>query len=327
MMPLAERRAQALSLTPTSSQTCSAPRNFVAFSALAIAEVGWCPFGLPHPSPFLEDAADLLGLLGPLDTDTAQRCGAEPVWLNELVAARRAITVTVGGRRCWAAIEDAGRLRDALGVVLPPGIPDAHLVAGDAPLEGMVHRFARTHGPFRLPDVVEHFGLPVAVVESALNDLLAQRSLLAGEFRPGGHGREFCDPEVLRRIRRRSVARLREEIEPVGLAQYAAFLPRWHGVLESGIHESNERELLARDVTAPPEDTASRGTPEVSIVDAVDRLSGLVLPASSTLGIIRSRVPGDTADLDAVVTTGDLTVWSMVKWAAEMLASPGRRHR
>ena len=313
--PLAERRAQALSIdTELLADLLGTSELRSLLDAEAIAEVeDEVSFQAPHTrARSLEDAADLLRLLGPLDTGTAQRCGVESVWLDELVAARRAITVTVGGRRCWAAIEDAGRLRDALGVVLPPGIPDAHLVAGDAPLEGMVHRFARTHGPFRLPDVVEHFGLPVAVVESALNDLLAQRSLLAGEFRPGGHGREFCDPEVLRRIRRRSVARLREEIEPVGLAQYAAFLPRWHGVLESGIHESNERELLARDVTAPPEDTASRGTPEMSIVDAVDRLSGLVLPASSTLGIIRSRVPKATlTDLDALLTTGDLTVWSM----------------
>ena len=279
-------------------------------------------FQAPHTrARTLEDAADLLRLLGPLDMDTAQRCGVDSVWLDELVAARRAIMVTVGGRRCWAAIEDAGRLRDALGVVLPPGIPDAHLVVGDGPLVGMVHRFARTHGPFRLPDVVEHFGLPVAVVESALNDLLAQRSLLAGEFRPGGHGREFCDPEVLRRIRRRSVARLREEIEPVGLAQYAAFLPRWHGVLESGIHESNAREPVTHDVTAPQEDTASRGTPEVSIVTlSIAQRTRTSCP--STLGIIRSRVPKATlTDLDALLTTGDLTVWSMGEMEAEMLAS------
>ena len=313
--PLAERRAQALSIdTELLADLLGTSELRSLLDAEAIAEVeDEVSFQAPHTrARSLEDAADLLRLLGPLDIDTAQRCGVETMWLDELISARRAITVTVGGRRCWAAIEDAGRLRDALGVVLPPGIPDAHLSAVEEPLVGMVHRFARTHGPFRLPDVVEYFDLPSAVLESALNDLLAQRRLLAGEFRPGGHGRELCDPEVLRRIRRRSVARLREEIEPVGLSQYAAFLPRWHGVVESGIHESSTRESVTYDSTAPQEDTAPSGAPEVSIVDAVDRLSGLVLPASSTLGLIRSRVPKATlTDLDGLLTTGNLTVWSM----------------
>ena len=47
---------------------------------------------------------------------------------------------------------------------------------------------------------------------------------------PGGTEREWCDPDVLRRLRRASLAALRREVEPVEQATLGRFLPSWHGI-------------------------------------------------------------------------------------------------
>src|SRR5699024_3091260 len=166
---------------------------------------------------------DLLRLLGPLTTDeVAVRVVADsdeaqgpegtavrtaPVemvrgWLEQLATARRAVRVPVGGRNCWAAIEDVGRLRDGLGVPPPPGTPDAFRTETADPLGDLVGRYARTHGPFEAAAVAARLGLGIAVVHDVLRRLAADDRVVEGEFTPGTTGVQWCDTRVLRRLRR-----------------------------------------------------------------------------------------------------------------------------
>ena len=135
--------------------------------------------------------------------------------LETLAATRRVVEVRIAGVERWAAVEDVGRLRDGLGVAVPPGTPDAFTDPVDDPLADLVARYARTHGPFTTDDVAARLGLGAAVVRQTLQRLAAQGRVLDGEFRPGASGLEWCDAEVLRSLRRRSLARLRKEVEPV----------------------------------------------------------------------------------------------------------------
>jgi ATP-dependent Lhr-like helicase len=150
--------------------------------------------------------------------------------LDALTSARRALKVGIAGEERWAVIEDAGRLRDALGVPLAPGIPEAFTESVKDPLGDLVSRYARTHGPFTTADVAARFGFGAAVALGALRRLADARRIVEGEFRPHGSGSEWCDAEVLRRLRRRSLAALRHEVEPVDQATLGRFLPAWQHV-------------------------------------------------------------------------------------------------
>jgi ATP-dependent Lhr-like helicase len=174
---------------------------------------------------------DVLRRVGELTTEEAGlrvTPGSDhAAWLEQLRDERRAIALRVGGERRWAAAEDAGLFRDALGVVPPSGLPEAFL--GDVPdaMERLVRRFARTRGPFETDALRARYGVDFTPVLQAL-----ERSghLVRGELRPGGTQREWCDPEVLRRLRRASLAALRKEIEPADQRALARFLPNWQGV-------------------------------------------------------------------------------------------------
>jgi ATP-dependent Lhr-like helicase len=183
----------------------------------------------------LEGVADLLRGLGPLGVDDVAarlhpESGSAAAHLEALVAAKRAMRVNVGGQERWAAIEDASRLRDALGVPLPIGVPAAFTDSVADPLGDLVSRYARTHGPFTTADVALNLGLGSAVALVALRRLADARRIVEGEFRPNRTGSEWCDAEVLRRLRRRSLAALRHEVEPVDRATAARFLPAWQHV-------------------------------------------------------------------------------------------------
>ena len=251
--PLAERRAQALSLDSALLAELLGQeglRELLDPAVIAEAERD-----LQHLSPSrrcrdLEDVADLLRTAGPLTAEeVAQRCadpGAARDWLGELSAARRTIGVRIAGQPMWAAIEDAGRLRDALGVPLPVGVPEAFTEPVADPLGDLVARYARTHGPFTADAVAARYGLGVAVVTLALRRLAAGGRVVEGEFLPTGQAgsaqaaadrqltaprpTEWCDAEVLRLLRRRCLARLRKEAEPVPPEVLARFLPAWHGI-------------------------------------------------------------------------------------------------
>src|SRR5262249_2443366 len=181
-----------------------------------------------------EAAAALLRAWGDLTEAEAAQRGVTSEWLAELSAARRAITVRIAGEQRWIAIEDAGRVRDALGVALPVGVPEAFTEPVADPLGDLVGRYARTHGPFHAADCARRLGLGPAVVADVLARLSATGRVVAGEFRPGCAGAEWCDAEVLRRLRRRSLARLRREVEPVPTEALARFLPAWQGGGGSG---------------------------------------------------------------------------------------------
>nr|WP_240665994.1 ATP-dependent helicase [Agromyces sp. LHK192] len=237
-----------------------------------------------------EGVADLLRLLGPLtddelgarvapDTDASAAAG-------ELVAARRAVRVTFAGREHFAAVEDAGRLRDALGVPVPPGVAVAFAEQVGDPLGDLVSRFARTHGPFRAEDVADRFGIGVAVAKAALRRLADERRVVEGEFRPHGTGAEWCDAEVLRRLRRRSLAALRHEVEPVPQRALARFLPEWQHV---------GRPLRGID----------------GVLAVVEQLEGARLPASAWESLVLSSRVSDFSPtmLDELTATGEV-VWA-----------------
>ncbi|MFD7068127.1 DEAD/DEAH box helicase [Streptomyces sp. NPDC059913] len=234
-----------------------------------------------------EGVADLLRVLGPLtDQELAER-GALPSWAPELATARRAIRVRIAGADHWAAIEDAGRLRDALGTALPVGVPEAFTEPVKDPLGDLLSRYARTHGPFTSAGAAARFGLGTAVTDGALQRLAGTGRVVQGEFHPAGIGQEWCDADVLRRLRRRSLAALRHELEPVPPAALAGFLPQWQHL---GGNSLRGIDGLAR---------------------AVEQLQGAAVPASALEKLV---LPGRVRDytpalLDELTTTGEV-VWA-----------------
>jgi ATP-dependent Lhr-like helicase len=232
--PLAERRAQALTLDRellADLLRTEELRELLDPGAVAAVEAELQALDGRFRARTVDDAHDLLRRLGDLTADElVARCepGLAPV--GELVAARRAAVVRVAGEERLIAAEDAGRYRDALGVQPPPGIPEAFLRPVPAALTELLVRWARTHGPFLAHEPAARFGLPVGSVEAALAELAAAGELVLGAFRPGGTEREWCHPEVLAALRRRSLAALRREVEPVDAAVLGRFLPAWQGV-------------------------------------------------------------------------------------------------
>jgi len=304
--PLAERRAQALALDPALLAELLGTDGLRELLDPAVVEE--TERDLQHLSPNrrcrdAEAVADLLRTSGPLTAaEVAERCtepGAAGGWLAGLSVARRVIEVRVAGQPMWAAIEDAGRLRDALGVALPVGIPEAFTEPLPDPLGDLVARYARTHGPFPAAAVASRYGLGVAVVGTALRRLASEggrgggRGVADGEFLPGRRGTEWCDSEVLRLLRRRCLARLRKEAEPVEPVALGRFLPTWHGIRPAGASPGGRR--------------ADAGV----VLEAVERLAGAPVPASAleTL-VLPGRVPGySPAMLDELTAAGEV-VWA-----------------
>ncbi|UFR01897.1 ATP-dependent helicase [Streptomyces sp. Go40/10] len=236
----------------------------------------------------VEGVADVLRLLGPLTDAELVARGADPQWARELAGARRAIKVRIAGIDHWAAVEDAGRLRDALGTALPVGVPEAFTEPVKDPLGDLLARYARTHGPFTSATAAARFGLGVAVTEGALQRLAAAGRVVQGEFHPAGIGQEWCDAAVLRRLRRRSLAALRHELEPVPPAALAQFLPQWQ-------HIGRGHGLRGVD----------------GLVRAVEQLQGASVPASALEKLVLpSRVANYTpAILDELTAAGEV-VWA-----------------
>ena len=202
---------------------------------------------------------DVLRALGDLTAEEAQERCHEAVsaqrMLRDLERDRRAIRMRIGGEERWTASEDAGLFRDALGAVPPGGLPEVFLEEVEEPLARLVRRYARTHAPFTTKDVSERYGIDLGPV---LRELEASGGLIRGELRPGGSEREWCDPDVLRRLRRASLATLRKEVEPAEQRALARFLPAWQGVDLSppgGAGVDRLRELLVplQGVTLAPE--------------------------------------------------------------------------
>ncbi|GAA1144695.1 DNA glycosylase AlkZ-like family protein [Nesterenkonia lutea] len=308
--PLAERRAAALSVDPALLGELLGRVELREFLDAAIIAESEAYAQRLVPSRHLrgqEGVADLLRLLGPL---TAEQLAArleegEPAkdHAEALVSSQRAFRVmwrSAAGQdhveERYAAIEDASRLRDGLGTPIPVGIPHAFLDPVDDPLGDLVGRYARTHGPFLVEEAGSELGLSRAVVADTLTRLVREHRVVEGLFRPDrelpAEARadtvEYCDAEMLRRIRRRSLAALRAQVEPVPTAAYGQFLLEWQGI-----------------TAARGKGSSSAGTSAVA--ESLAQLSGAAAPASAWESfILPARIPDYRPSmLDELLTGGE----------------------
>jgi ATP-dependent Lhr-like helicase len=293
--PLAERRAQALAIDPEKLRELLGTTDLrELLDAGALEEIEAQLQGLPsaeRPRPPVKSADglhDLLLRLGDLsEAEIAARCedgAAQAAALTAaLLQARRIARVAIAGEPRYLALEDAARYRDALGTPLPRGLPDSLLAPVTEPLLGLCRRYARTHGPFVAHELAARFALPPPLVEPILRRLCEEGRLLEGEFRPQGLHREFCDPEILQKIRRRSLAKLRREVEPAPARALGRLYTHWQGVLRP------RRGLDA-------------------LLDAIQSLQGAPLVASTLeTELLPARISGyNSADLDTLLAAGEV---------------------
>lgn len=293
-VPLAERRAAALSLdTSLLAELLGRAelRELLDEQVIIETEQSLQRLATDRRARGIEGVVDLARVLGPLSTDEiAARLDdttmSEPLLdaLQRMRSELRMFETTIAGDRRWAVIEDAARLRDALGVPLPIGVPEAFLAPAPDPVADLVARYARTHGPFAPDEAATRLGLGVAVVVDALRRLTTARRVTEGEFRPGGSASEWCDTEVLRRLRSRSLAALRHDVEPVEPTTLARFLPVW---------QHADRSLRGVD----------------GVLQVVDQLAGCSIPASVWERFV---LPARVADyqpamLDELTNSGEVT--------------------
>jgi ATP-dependent helicase Lhr and Lhr-like helicase len=288
--PLAERRAQALSIDQAQLRELLGEaelRELLDADALAEIERQLQNLDPDHHARSIDAVHDLLLRLGDLTAEAIAARSRIPAAdaLAGLLRTRRAIVVNIAGESRAIPVEYAGRYRDALGVPLPVGLPESLLSASPNAAQDLARRYARTHGPFTSSDFAGRYGLGRGTAETILKDLSASGRLLEGEFRPGGSGREWCDPDVLQSVRRRSLARLRKQVEPVDPAVFVRLLTSWQGVV---------RPRAGLD----------------ALLDAIENLQGAPLPASIFESeILAARVQGyNPADLDALTAAGEV-VW------------------
>jgi ATP-dependent helicase Lhr and Lhr-like helicase len=289
--PLAERRAQALSIDQDQLRELMGDadlRELLDINAIEETEEQLQCLADTYRARNMDGVHDLLLRLGDLTrAELRLRCVTEDVAdsVAKLMRARRMLEVQIAGEKRLIAVEDAARYRDALGVPLPPGLPSAFLQEmPHAPVD-LLRRYARTHGPFTTHEAAERFDLPPETVEAVLQRLVQSGKVVEGGFRPGGIHREWCDDEVLRAIRRRSLARLRKEVEPVEQRTLARLFTRWQGVVQP------RRGLDA-------------------LLDVIENLQGAPLPASILeTEILPARMVGyKSADLDTLIAAGEV-VW------------------
>ncbi|HVK20690.1 MAG TPA: ATP-dependent helicase, partial [Actinokineospora sp.] len=294
-VPLAERRAAALSLDSALLAELlgsEAIRELLDPDVLAEVERSLQRLDPSRHARHAEDTADLLRFLGDLSVAEAAERGVAPEWLTELESARRALRVRIAGDERYIAIEDAGRVRDALGTALPVGVPEAFTEPVADPLGDLLSRYARTHGPFAASEAATRFGLGTSVVTGVLERLAGSGRLVRGELRPitgpePPAAVEYCDADVLRRLRRSSLARLRAEVEPVEPAALGRFLPTWHGI------GRKTRSIATAD----------------DVLSIVEQLAGAPIPASALESLVLpSRLPGySPALLDELTAAGEVT--------------------
>ena len=272
--PLAERRAQALALDrELLAELLGADELRELLDPAAVEEVELELQSLaggrrPHT---IDGVHDLLRRLGDLREDEVAARLTDGLDAREALAAletdRRAVRVRVAGEDRWIAIEDTPRYRDGLGVSPPPGVADAWLEAASGdPLDALLLRWARTHAPFTAADPALRWGIAPSVVVDHLAGLVATDRLLEGTFRPGGTQREFADADVLRLLRRRTLARLRREVEAVPPEALGRFLTAWQGI-------------------------GSRAAGLDRLVEVIAQLEGVPIPASILeRDVLRARV-------------------------------------
>ncbi len=288
--PLAERRAHALSVDQSQLAELIGEgelRALIDPDALATVERDVQQLPEKYHARSTDAVHDLLLRLGDLSAaEIAARAepGVAEAAVAVLVETRRALPLRIGGEPRLIAVEDAARYRDGLGAPLPAGLPASLLEPAPDAMADLLRRYARTHGPFTAAEAAARFAVGPAVAEQTLRRLAESGRVVEGEFRPGGRGREWCDAEILRSLRRRSLAALRQEVEPVEPAVLGRFLAGWHGL------------------------TAPRAGLD-ALLDAIEQLQGAPLVASVLeREILPARVQGYTpAQLDTLVSAGEVT--------------------
>jgi ATP-dependent Lhr-like helicase len=299
--PLAERRAQALTIDQDQLRELLGEadlRELLDADAIAEVEEAAQCLAEPYRARSTDGIHDLCLRLGDLSREELSHRIASPELLQHiapLLRSRRLIELRIApaGENVprLIAAEDAARYRDGLGLSLPPGLPTAFLEPVAHPVLELIRRYARTHGPFTLRDAAARFALDAATVERALRQLAHEGRVLEGGFIPGGLHREWCDAEILRQIRRKSLAKLRREVEPVEQHTLARFLTHWQGLL-----------------------TPRRSQSLDALLDAIESLQGAPLPASL---VETSILPARIADyeptaLDTLIAAGEVA-WAGVE--------------
>ena len=288
--PLAERRAQALAIDQSQLEQILGTTDFRELldrGAMDEVEAQLQSLDPEYHARHADGVHDLLLKLGDLTEEeiraraTAEAAGA----FAELERSRRAVRVRIAGESRLIPVEYAARYRDGLGVPLPPGLAETFLTPVAEALGGIVRRYARTHGPFTTAQIAARYGVAPETMDAELRRLHGDGKLLEGEFRPGGVHREWCDPDALQQIRRKTLAQLRREVVPAEQSAFARLLYRWQGV------------------TAPRKGVDA-------LLDAIEILQGTELIASDLeREILPARVRGyQPADLDALLASGAV-VW------------------
>ena len=293
--PLAERRAQALSVDQTQLRELLGDaelRELLDPDALHQIERQLQHLDDRYKVKTTDGLHDLLIRIGDLSAEELRARCVMPDAAAEadaLARARRTVVLPIAGERRYVAVEDVARYRDALGVPPPAGIPESLLEPVRDPAGDLARRYARSHGPFTAGEFAARYGLGVAVAEALLRRLTSEERLIEGEFRPGGTEREWVDPDVLRSVRRRSLARLRHEVEPVNADALGRFTVAWHGI------GAGRRGLEA-------------------LLDAIEQLQGAAIPASVLEAeVLAARVAEyQPAMLDTLMAAGEV-VWTGVE--------------
>ena len=297
--PLAERRAQALSVDQAQLRELLGDaelRELLDPDALVAIERQLQHLDDKYKVRSVDGLHDLLIRIGDLTLPELEARSSIPdtaAGVRDLERARRIVAVPVAGERRLVAVEDVSRYRDALGAPLPPGLPEALLEPVRDPAGDLALRYARAHGPFTIREFAARYGLGPAVAEALLLRLTGAGKLIEGEFRPGGVEREWVDPDVLRSLRRRSLAKLRQEIEPVDTDALGRFAVSWHGI-GSGRHGLEP------------------------LLDAIEQLQGAAIPASVLeTEVLPARVADYRPDmLDTLMAAGEV-VWVGVESLGE----------
>ncbi|OMC04963.1 ATP-dependent helicase [Mycobacterium sp. NS-7484] len=291
--PLAERRAAALALdTVLLSELLGRVelRELLDPAVVASTSAQLQHLTEERAARDAEAVTDLLRMLGPLtEAEITDRSTSDTIggWLEGLHAAKRALAVTYAGQTWWAAVEDIGLLRDGVGAPVPVGVPAAFTESVDDPLGDLIGRYARTHGPFTTTEVAARFGLGLRVTADVLGRMAVDGRLVRGEFVDDLPGDQWCDAEVLRILRRRSLAALRAQVEPVSTAAFGRFLPSWQHVGSS--HSSGIDGLAA----------------------VIEQLAGALVPASAVESLVFGQRVRDyqPAMLDELLASGEV-MWS-----------------
>ena len=289
--PLAERRAQALSIDQSQLEEILGGADFRELLDLAVADEVEAQLQSLDPEYQAKHADGVHDLLLKLGDLTAEEIGARCVspaiasTLDQLVASRRVLRIRIASNVRFIPVEYAARYRDALGTPLPPGLADIFLEPVGDPLAGLFRRYCRTRGPFTTAEAASRFGISAEQADAQLRALHGEGKLLEGEFRPGGTHMEWCDPDVLQQIRRKTLARLRREVVPAEQHVFARLLGRWQGV------------------TAPRKGSEA-------LLDAIEILQGVdILASELEREILPARVKNyQPADLDLLLATGEV-VW------------------